>query len=185
MMDWQIKPFSRKCFFSGNAFAPGDRYISLLFLHRETREIERVDLAEEAEEEFAPGGELICRWSRVYEPPPADDSGEAVRKTAEGLFLALAGEWTSPAEVSPVSGDDEPREPTLADLEPEARMALRHILGLLLERRRILKTLGYTPDGKGQILEHRKLGEVYVVPMDEPDPALLVRIQPFLSGLVK
>lgn len=182
-MDWQIKPFSRKCAVSGQPFSSGDRYLSILLVATGDNQIERVDIHVDREADFPLPGRTICRWTRVYEPPERDESGETIRKTAEDLFLALNGELPEPpARESDQSGAD-PLSPE--SLDEVARAALRQILGLLLERRRVLKTRGYTPDGNAQIMEHRKLGEVYLVPTGEPQPEVFLRIEPFLQGLVK
>ncbi|MCH8474585.1 MAG: hypothetical protein LAT55_05085 [Opitutales bacterium] len=187
-MDWQIKSFTRKCFLTGRPFSDGDRYISMLIDRGQKGELERLDFLAGKENDFSPLGKVLCRWQREFKRSPVKSDGDEQRKTAEHLFFSLFEDLPdNPGEDSPnaeEAADVESVEPEELPLEEEGREALKQILGLLLERKKVFKTVGYTPDQSYQILEHRQMGEVFLVPAGELSPETMVRIQKRLEGLV-
>lgn len=194
-MDWQIKSFSRKCCLTERPLIEGDCYVSLLVLPERGGELERYDFLASEEEGFSPSGKILCRWTRVYRPPPKKEGDADQKQSAENLFFSLfeeAPEGVDPGvrregEAASENSEGESAEEATITEEPlneEGRNTLKQILGLLLERKRVFKTVGYTPDKEWQILEHRKLGEVFLVPAGQPDPLVLEKIQSRLEGLV-
>lgn len=180
-MDWQIKSFTRKCFLSGRSFSDGDQYVSMLIDRGQKGQLERLDFLASREKAFSPLGKILCRWKRVYEKPTGKSDGDEQKKTAEHLFFSLFEEL--PGDSGETTEDPEVSESDLP-LEEEGREALKQILGLLLERKKVFKTVGYTPDQSHQILEHRQMGEVFPVPAGELSPEIVVTIQQKLDGLV-
>jgi hypothetical protein len=164
-MDWQIKAFSRRCGVTGRAFEDGDRYISFLFIDQESRELARSDIAEAEAESFQPDGEVICRWSREFrKEAESGPSARQQRESIESVFISL------------FEGESED--------DPEERETLKQVLGVFLERKRILKDRGFCHDGAFQVMEHRKTGNVFLVPTGRMTAESLPRIQEKLGELV-
>ncbi len=164
-MSWQIKPFSHRCCITGNAFEDGARYVSYLVAHDEGEEFLRFDLDRDVEDRFQPEGEILCRWSRVYKSPPERENAKRKQKeTAESLFVSLYE-----------SEDEE---------EDEERETMKQVLGIFLERKRILKDRGFSREGAYQVLEHRRTGNVFLVPTNRMTPRALLRIQEKLGKLM-
>ncbi|MCC5789593.1 MAG: hypothetical protein JJT75_08155 [Opitutales bacterium] len=189
-MDWQIKSFTRKCFLTGRSFSDGDQYISMLIDRGHKGELERLDFLAGKENDFSPLGKILCRWQRQYQRSPVKNDGDEQRKTAEHLFFSLyenlpasAGEEEESLE-SKGGSENEGEESEDLLIDEEGREALKQILGLLLERKKVFKTVGYTPNQSHQILEHRQMGEVFLVPAGELSPETMVHVQKRLEGLV-
>ena len=166
-MDWQIKPFSRRCGVTGKPFEDGERYTSFLLIEKETGELARLDVAESEAEGFQPEGELICRWSRDFrKEPDGGPSARQQRESIESVFVSL---------FESESGEEE---------DTEERETLKQVLGVFLERKRILKDRGFCHDGAFQVMEHRKTANVYLVPTGRMTPESLPRIQETLGELL-
>lgn len=170
-MVWQIKPFSHRCVVTANPFEAGEQYVSYLVID-DNNELQRFDVSAEHDEEFQPEGELLCRWRQVYKKEPEkDDSARKQRETAEGLFLSLyedAGEQ---------AGEEE---------EPggEEGEIMKKFLSLLLERKKILRPRGDSPDGAFRLMEHARTKAIYPVPAGELSPNEFMRIGDRLNELV-
>jgi len=168
-MAWQIKPFSHRCHLLEKTFEEGDTYVSFLVVDSEN-ELQRYDVSAEKEEAFEPTGEVICRWTQVYkEPPEKDDSAKRQRETAEELFLMLfeGGD----------AGDEDSSE------ENEVPV-LKKFLGLLLERKRVLRPRGKSSDGQYRLMEHRGTKTIYPVPAGDLDRDELMQISDRLNDLI-
>lgn len=164
-MNWHIKPFSHRCFISGEPFEDGERYTSHLVADQESGELIRFDVSEAAADRFQAEGEVICRWSRVYKrEPERGASARQQRETAESVFVSL------------FESDD-------AEEDAE-RETLKQVLGVFLERKKVLKDRGFHREGAYQILEHRKNGNVFLVPTDRMTPEFLPRIREKLGELM-
>ena len=195
-MDWQIKSFTRRCFLTDRPFQDGDAYVSMLLDCGQKGQLERLDFLADREKEFSPLGKILCRWKKVYQRPSVKENGDEQKKTAEHLFFSLFEDLPSGAELNqnaqePAAEDQEAKEEEGntdesgdLPLEEEGREALKQILGLLLERKRVFKTVAYTPDHSHQILEHRQMGEVFLVPAGDLRPETVGKIQKKLEGLV-
>lgn len=179
-MLWQIKPFSHRCCVSGKPFEAGDAYLSYLTID-DNNELQRFDVSVDQDEEFKVEGQLLCRWRQVYKKEPEkDDSARKQRETAEGLFLSLfeeddlAGEESGAADVS--AGHD-PEE------EGETEI-MKKFLCLLLERKRILRSRGTSPDGRFRLMEHVRSKNIYAIPAGALTQDELMRISERLQALV-
>ncbi len=210
-MVWQIKPFSHRCHLSGAVFEDGDLYASVLLVDG-TGELQRFDFLAGKEEEFTVEGEILCRWRQTYrKEPEKDDALRRQRETAEGLFLSLfeqaavgAGEGgesvgevdadedadeDADADADARGGEDEMRETSghasyLLPGEAET-IVLKKFLGLLLERKKILRPRGLSPDGAFRVLEHARSKAVFPVPAGEITPDEFMSISDRLSELIK
>jgi predicted small lipoprotein YifL len=102
--------------------------------------------------------------------PDPDEEVDAERdETAEKPDDEAGGEV-----AEPVAGGDEAgtAEPAAED----QREAMKKFLGLYLERRRILKNRGRTPDRKFLVMEHTKSRNVFLVPAGNLEPYEILKI---------
>lgn len=143
--EWSIQGRSHQCLATGQPFAEGDFFYTLLFEERDG--YRREDLSEDAWKERpleAPAPYSF--WRMKYEPPVA--APEAMGKqTAEDLLRRYMEEGTVQQGNA------------------------RYILALMLERKRLLKEIEVkrSEDGRlTRIYEHTKTGEIFVI----PDPQL-------------
>jgi len=167
-MDWQIGSFGRKSSHSGHVFQPAERVISLLHKAPEGGELERADILESEAEAFAPPGPVLGRWRREVKAPEDEASGnEQKRKlqSAEELFLSLF-------EAPPQEAADDTAD------------ALKHVLALLLERKRVLRAEPPRQAEGAQTYRHVKRKETYEVPVVSLSPERMLKIQDTLGDLV-
>lgn len=162
-MDWQIKPLAKESAVSGNSFSVGDRIVCFLFLNDEA-EIERADVKEEEREKYPRPESILGCWGRVVKDQK-DEEREArqqVLASSEELFLSLYQEGT---------------------IASEERESLKQVIGLMLERKRIIRA---TPErGEGyQVFRHVKNKQFYNVPNGDISPQQLLKIQETLGTLV-
>lgn len=171
-MLWQIKPFSHRCWVSNHSFETGDTYVSYLAID-DNNELLRFDVLERQEEEFEVPGQLLCRWRQVYKKEPEkDNSARRQRETAEGLFLSLYEEL--------------PEEESLEEAEEAMKQGeiMKKFLALMLERKRILRPRGNSPDGLFRLMEHARSKNIYPVPAGSLSQEELMRISERLNALV-
>lgn len=162
-MELPLQPQSAACFVTQQPFVEGQRVVSYL-VRDKTGAILRYDLLETELEKFSPDGVRVCWWVRVFKPRKANENPERELKlTAENLFLALA---------------DPATEPT-----PENERLIQ-FLALMLERKRVLRPKGRTPDGARNLFEHVKTKQLFEVPAGELSPEFFVQVQEQLSVLV-
>jgi hypothetical protein len=145
-------------------FAGGDRVVSLLVRTRDG-DLARHDLHAGEELAFDPEGTVLCRWFHRFKPRAREeDSDRRLKLTAENLFLTLA---------------DPANEP-----DP-ANTPLLQFLALMLERKRLLRLRGRTPDGQRNLYEHRGTHQMYEIPVGDLSPAFFANIQGQLGVLVE
>jgi hypothetical protein len=142
--EWEIKSRAEKCAATGRAFQDGEFFYTLLFHDREG--FRREDLSEEAWKNRNDNIQPFSFWRSKFEPPPAAPPEPLARESAEDLLRRYMK-------------DDSP-----------AQANTRYILGVMLERKRILKQIDTTETDSGRTLvyEHVKTGEVFLI----PDPQL-------------
>lgn len=163
-MDLNLQPLAQSCFVTGQPFVEGERVASYLVRDPKTPEILRYDVLESATAEFAAPGFVACRWVHPFKPRRAGDNPDrAMKLTAENLFVTLADPLTEPT--------------------PENTRLLQ-FLALLLERKKLLRPKGRTPDGQKNIYEHAKSKQLYEVPVGELTPQFFIQVQEQLSVLV-
>jgi len=159
-MEWHIAPISRKSAMTDTAFEKDDRVASLLI--RQEEEIVREDVLESEEASFEYEGELICRWTQIHKPRSNEEkeAQEAMKLTADNLFISL------------FDGEEGPTQ---------ENAKLKHLLGLMLERRRLLRVKARDPAFTHYI--HRPTKNEYSVPNVELDPEFFIENQEKLAFL--
>lgn len=162
-MELNLQPSAPACFISGQPFAEGDRVASYL-VRNAALEVMRFDLLDCESTDYQPEGSIACRWVQHFKPHVREANADrALKVTAENLFLTLADPAT--------------------EQTPET-VRLVQFLALMLERKRLLRPKGRTPDGERAIFEHTKTKQFFEVLLGELDPAFFVAIQEQLSVLV-
>lgn len=160
VMELHIPPVSKKSTLSDTVFEKDDRVVSLLV--RVGQEVERVDILESEEERWEVQGEPICRWTSIFKPKSNDDkeAQEALKLTADNLFISL------------FDGEEGPTQ---------ENAKLKHLLGLMLERRRLLRVK--ERDATFTRYVHRPTKNEYSVPNVELDPRFFIDNQEKLAFL--
>ncbi len=159
-MELHIAPISRKSSVTGTAFEKDDRVVSLLI--RTEAEALRVDTLESEEDGYELQGDLICRWTQVFKPRSKHDkeAQEALKLTADNLFISL------------FEGEDGPTQ---------ENAKFKHLLGLMLERRRLLRVK--ERNSAFTLYIHRPTKNEYAVPNVELDPQFFIENQEKLAFL--
>lgn len=163
-MEMHLQPLATTCFVSGEPFVEGARVASYLIRSGATLEIVRYDVLEHHTTNFAPDGQVACRWVHGYKPRKSGENPDrALKLTAENLFVTLADPTTEPT--------------------PE-NTRLVQFLALMLERKKILKPRGRSNDGARNRFEHARSKQIFEVPAGELTPEFFVAVQEQLSVLV-
>ena len=164
-IDWQIKTLSRKSTVSGLGFEPGDRALSLIYVDNEAGELGRADLHERELADLQLPGEVLGRWTWVMKD--ADSAAAAAGNTiasAEDFFLSLF--------ENEVAGEQDRRD------------ALKHVLALMLERKRILRAVGPRQSSGEQAYLHVKTKQEFKVPITPISRELMFKIQDTLGDII-
>ncbi len=165
VMDWQIRPLSKKSSVSGADFSPGDRVICAIF-EGEFGVLDREDFLKDELESFQFRGNILGKWERVVSENPEEDERAARRMAlagSEDFFLSLFDE---------ASG-----------VETEEKDLIKQMLSLLLERKRVLKARG-RPAGGVQKYLHTASGRELDVPQKDLTQDLVLKIQQQLDSLM-
>lgn len=162
-MELNLHPLATKCCVSGREFAEGERVVC--FLVREADGLTgRRDVIESEVPNMQAPTEIFCRWVIHYKPRKGEENADRTLKmTAENLFVTLA----------------DPANP--AD---EANTPLLQFLALMLERKKILKPRGKTPDGARNVFEHARSHHMYEIPVGDLNAEFFQKIQGQLDVLV-
>jgi hypothetical protein len=164
-MEWQIKTIARKSTLSGEAFNPGDRVVCLIYKDDAAGELGRADLRPEEIESFGLPGEVLGRWARVVKEP--DDEGASARETmasAEDFFFSLYE-------------NDQPDALEESDI-------LKHLLSLMLERKRVLRAIGERKTSGEQSYLHVKTKRELKVPIVDISTELMFKIQDTIGDII-
>lgn len=165
-MDWQIKTSARKSVISEHVFVPGDSIVSLIYKESKSQEICRADLLESELSEYQQVGTLIGRWARVMRSPDEmTQNAQATLASAEEFFLSLF-------EHEPAEGDR------------EMVHALMHILGLMLERKRVLRPIGVRQLAGEQLYRHVKSKRELSVPVVDISFELMTQLENTLGDII-
>jgi hypothetical protein len=162
-MDWQVKPIARTCAVSGQELRVGD--IVTCIVHKPTGGlIERTDVLKDHAAAFQPTGLLLGKWTREVKERNEEDQAHRAQLLAsrEEFFLSLYENEEDP------SGD---------------KAVLKHILAMLLERKRIIKVMG-PADHCQTPYQHAATKQVYLVPALDLQPAHLLKVGATLDLLV-
>ncbi len=161
-MEWHIAPISRESKLTEKPFEKGDRVLSSL-VKTEEGEALRIDVLEDESEQMELPGELICKWTQIFKPKNKDEKEreEAMKLTADNLFINL------------FEGEEEP------SME---NAPLKHFLGLMLERRRVLKVM----EKDDQFIQymHRPTKRLLPVPIVNLDTQFFIENQERLAVLL-
>ena len=164
-MEWQIKTIARNSTLSGEAFRPGDQVVCIIFKGKEAGEICRADLRPDEVEVFGLPDEVLGRWARVVKDP--SDEITAVKETmasAEDFFFSLF-ENESP------------------DNKEESDM-LKHLLSLMLERKRVLRSIGNRHSSGEQSYRHVKTKQLIQVPIVDMSTELMLKIEDTIGDII-
>ena len=142
--EWSIQHRAEACAVTGNSFAEGENFYTLLF--RDGEGFRRQDLSEEAWQQRNENLQPFSFWRARFEPPPAAPPDPLPKENAEELFRRLVGAAN------------------------QANANTCYVLAAMLERKKILKQIQTDQNEQGRVLiyEHAKSGDVFVV----PDPQL-------------
>lgn len=124
--DWQIKAHSRKSSVSGEVFETGSKIICYIY-HSEhgEEELVRTDIREEELGTFEVPKNLLARWTQVVKDRKNNEGQKQTLGNIEELFLSLYEE---------IDEVDKKKNSKKGEI-------LKQLLGLILERKRILKRL--------------------------------------------
>jgi hypothetical protein len=162
-MELHLQSLSKTCHVTGEAFLEGEQLLCCL-VEEESGEVARIDLKASEEVNFKPAGGMMCRWYLTYRSKePADSEERALKLTAENLFIEMCD-----------SGSDEESE----------NASLLQFLGLMLERKRILRNRGVSKDGVWQSYYHIKSKKNYKIPAGDLSTRFFVEIQKKLGLLL-
>ena len=165
--EWNIQSPARQCAATGVEFQEGDRIASvLLWRTGGSGAYERIDtLASEPAPEIPEDANVLSSWKGAYKAPLPPAPETLSKDDAEGLLRRL-----------------------LAVRDPAQENAC-YILGLMLERKRLLKELDRRDvEGKPVLIyEHLPSGETWIVPnpplrLDEMD-RVQTEVGQLLSGV--
>ena len=156
-MDWQIRSLSKKSSKSGVELKPGD-IVECVVYANEAGELERSDFLKSELDEKPFEGRFVGRWERIVSEDPEEDERQARRMAlagSEDLFISLFD---------------------AGSVEVEGKDALKQMLALLLERKRVLRAKG-RPVGGVQTYVHSASKREFEVPQMELDGELVANIQ--------
>lgn|GEM_PF-230809 len=164
-MEWQIKTIARKSTLSGEAFNPGDRVVCLIYKDEQAGDLGRADLRPQEVEAFELPGEVLGRWTRVVKDP--DDESASARETmasAEDFFFSLYE-------------NDQPKAQEESDM-------LKHLLSLMLERKRVLRAIGDRKTSGEQTYLHVKTKGELKVPIVDISTELMLKIEDTIGDII-
>jgi len=165
MLEWQIKPLAKKSALSDREFKPGDVAVCAVFFD-EFGALDRLDSHKDEFDDSKIRGKVIGKWERVVSADPEGDERAARRMSlagSEDFFLSLFD------ENSAVVSDE-------VDV-------IKQMLALLLERKRVLKSIG-RPRGGFQKYLHPQTGREFEVPQKSVDEELVLKIQSRLGSII-
>ena len=142
--EWSIQHRAEACAVTGEPFAAGEDFYTLLF--RDGDGFRRQDLSEAAWQQRNENLQPFSFWRSRFEPPPAAPPEPLPKENAEELFRRLVAAANC------------------------ANANACYVLAAMLERKKILKQIQTEDRDRGRVLiyEHAKTGDVFVV----PDPQL-------------
>lgn len=156
-MDWQIKTMAGKSSSSKTVFQPGDVIVCLIYKDPEVEGLSRADVLLEELDSFELPAKVLGRWQReINEGADAEADALEAAAAAEDFFCSLFEDEDSENEEY-----------------NEERIALKHLLALLLERKRILRPQGPRVTSGKQRYLHPKMEREFDVPVVVVDSDLV------------
>jgi len=190
-MELNLHPIATKSFVSGHEFQEHERVVSYLVRPaaipgQEGPAFARYDLLESEDSpafargdfslpgavEIKPAAFVYCRWVVGYKARKDDNSAQALKLTAENLFLTLAIPAGSLSSSEIEAGQSAVNTPLL------------QFLALMMERKKQIKLRGRTEDGQRHIYEHMASHQMYEVPVGDLNVEFFQKIQEHLGVLV-
>lgn len=165
-MNWNFKSISSASTLSKSAFADGEQVVCLIYKDIEKGEIGRADIRLDELDRFELPGNLLGRWRQQIKK--AENGQVAVRRkieSAEDFFLSLY-ESTGRTEAC------------------EEMDALKCLLALMLERKRIVRAHGKRQRTGIQPYIHIKTKQKLDVPVVEISADIMVRIQETVGDII-
>ncbi len=165
MLDWQIKPLSKKSALSERDINVGDTVVCVVFINS-LGLLDRLDCHKDEFDAEKIEGKVIGKWERLIGEHPDADERAAKRmslESSEDFFISLFDE-NSAVELEEVD-------------------IVKQMLALLLERKRILRPLG-RPSGGVQKYIHPSSKREFNVPQRNLDEDLVLRIQSQLGSII-
>ena len=167
--DWTIQSRGHHCAVTGNTFAEGEHFYTLLF--DEKTGYRREDLSEEAFRNRAVDApQPFSFWRTKYTPPPPPQPEAIGKQTAEDLLREYMAEQVAGVLV-----------------EENKKASARYLLAVMLERKRILKEVETKRAEDGSVIrvyEHAKTGEVFIIPDPELKLDQLEEVQAEVGALL-
>ena len=140
-MEWQIKTIALNSTLSGEVFKPGDQVVCLIFKGKAAGELGRADLLPGEVDAFELPDEVLGRWTRVVQNPNDEStSASEAMASAEDFFFSLF-------------------ENKSLNTKEESDM-LKHLLSLMLERKRVIRAIGDRKSKGEQSYFHAKTKQV-------------------------
>jgi len=165
MLEWQIKPMSKVSAGSGAEIKPHDVVVCAIFID-ELGNLDRLDFLKDEFDVSSIKGSLIGKWERVVSENPEEDERAARR-------VALAG-----SEDFFISLFDDNSAVVAEELD-----AVKQMLALLLERKRILKPLGRPIAGVQKYI-HSSTKREFEVSQRDLDAEVVVKVQNQIGSLL-
>ncbi len=174
-MDWIVPPVSRSGDAQGVRFTPGQDIVCFVLMHT-TEGLQRRDVALADAPSFKPEGQLLGWWRAKA----AEENAQAVSRkqaivTTETLFLGLA----EPAHL----GEEFGPMPDLS-VDESLRDALKYLLAIMLERRRVLRAVTRPKTGQPQTYIHVRSKKTYTVKWASLDGPTVEKLQGQLAALM-
>lgn len=164
-MEWQIKTIARKSSLSDTPFTPGERVVCLIFKIPKEEDLGRADILESELETFEMPGDVLGRWTRVVKDPDDESVNKSeVMSSAEDFFFSLY-------EVEESDAQD------TSDM-------LKHLLSLMLERKRVLRAVGPRQTEGQQTYRHVKTKQELLVPVVDISTELMLKIQDTIGDIM-
>jgi len=162
-MEWDISPFGKASSLSGEQFVDGEAVYCYLIRDAEGQ-IRREDLKEGESEQLSEDIKVLGYWKRSFEEKPDTRAEKAQhQQTLEELFFSLF-------DVEDAMAVEETN-------------ALKQIIALMLERKRILRRVS-GGGSMGTAYLHVKSKKEFVVPLDELSPQQVMQVHEQLSVLI-
>jgi hypothetical protein len=164
-MDWHIKTIARKSSLTATPFKPGERVVCLIFKVPNEDELGRVDLLESEVDAFEMPGDILGRWTRIVKDPDDEAASKnEIMSSAEDFFFSLF-------------------EVEHSDTQDTSDM-LKHLLSLMLERKRVLRAVGPRQTEGQQAYRHVKTKQELLVPVVDISTELMLKIQDTIGDIM-